>query len=141
MPFVKILIHAVWATKDRKNILSTANKNQLCEHISEYAKTKDIHLININGHQNHLHSFFTMSAVQSIATIMNLIKGESSHWANKNLILPEKFEWQDEYYAVSVGQSQFNIVNNYINNQEEHHRKKSFQEECDEFFRDYNFDE
>ncbi|HNW89380.1 MAG TPA: IS200/IS605 family transposase [Bacteroidales bacterium] len=141
MPFVKILIHAVWATKDRKNLLSIDNKNKLCEHIKENAQKKDIHLININGHQNHLHCFISMSSVQSIATIMSLIKGESSYWANKNLSLMEKFEWQDEYYAVSVGQSQFNIVNDYINNQEEHHRKKSFQGECDEFFRDYNFDE
>ena len=71
---------------------------------------------------------------------MNLIKGESSHWANKNLQLSEKFGWQDEYFAVSVSQSHFDVVNNYISNQEEHHKKKSFQEEYDEFIKNYKFE-
>lgn len=71
---------------------------------------------------------------------MNLIKGESSNWAGKNLVLPEKFGWRDEYFAVSVSESHFVAVNNYINRQEEHHRKKTFQEEYDEFIAKYPFD-
>ncbi len=71
---------------------------------------------------------------------MNLIKGESSHWANKNLQLSEKFGLQDEYFAVSVSQSHFDVVNNYISNQEEHHKKKTFQEEYDEFIKNYKFE-
>jgi putative transposase len=82
-----------------------------------------------------------MSASQNIAAIMNLIKGESSFWANRNLKLPEKFEWQDKYFSVSVSQSHFNVINDYINNQKEHHRKKTFQEEYDEFIKNYNFED
>jgi putative transposase len=140
MSFTNILIHAVWATKDGKDYLSGENKNLLCAHITEYAKTKDIHLININGCKNHLHCFISMSAAQNVATLMNLIKGESSYWANKHLKFAEKFGWQDEYYAASVSRSHFNVVNDYINNQEEHHRKKTFQQEYEEFIRDYNSD-
>ncbi len=72
---------------------------------------------------------------------MNLLKGESSFWANKNLKWSEKFGWQDEYFAVSVSQSHFEAVNSYISNQEDHHRKKTFEEEYDEFIRNYDFAE
>ena len=141
MPFIKLLIHAVWATKDRKPLMEKANKDALCQHIKEYAKGKSIHVINANGWLDHLHCFISLAADQNIATIMNLIKGESSYWANKNLSWPEKFGWQDDYFAVSVGESQFDAVNNYITSQEEHHQKKTFQQEYDEFIKNYHFEE
>ena len=141
MPFTNILIHAVWATKDRKDFLNSENIVLLCKHIRENSIAKGIHIINVNGHKNHLHCFISMSSHQNIATIMNLIKGESSFWANRNLKFSEKFGWQDEYFAVSVSKSHFDIINNYINNQEEHHKKKTFEEEYNEFIKNYNFDE
>ena len=141
MPFTKILIHAVWATKDRKPLMDKENKDLLCRHIREYAASKNIHLVNINGWQNHLHCFLSVLPEQNIATLMNLIKGESSHWANKHLKFSEKFGWQDDYFAVSVSQSHFEAVNNYINNQEQHHRKKTFEQEYNEFIKNYQFEE
>ena len=141
MPFIRILLHAVWATKDRKPLMNKANKDALCQHIKEYTRGKNIHLINVNGWLDHLHCLVSMSAEQNIATLMNLVKGESSYWANKNLRWPEKFGWQDDYFAVSIGESQFGIVNNYITHQEEHHQKKTFQQEYDEFIKNYCFEE
>ncbi|MFZ5973108.1 MAG: IS200/IS605 family transposase [Bacteroidota bacterium] len=141
MSFTKILIHAVWATKDRKPYLTGEIKDIICKHIREYAGTKNIHILNINGYQNHLHCFISLSADQNVATVMNLIKGESSFWINKNLKLDEKFGWQDEYFAVSVSQSHVDAVNKYIANQEVHHQKKTFQEEYDAFISNYNFDD
>jgi REP element-mobilizing transposase RayT len=141
MPFIKLLVHAVWATKDRKPLMDKANKDALCHHIREYSKGKSIHLINVNGWLDHLHCFISLAADQNIATIMNLIKGESSYWANKNLNWKEKFGWQDDYFAVSVGESQFDAVNDYISNQEEHHQRKTFQQEYDEFIKNYRIDE
>ena len=80
-----------------------------------------------------------MSAQQNIAEIMQLIKGESSHWINKNKLSVGKFAWADEYYAVSVGESQIASVRNYIKTQETHHRKFTWEEECDDFFEKYGF--
>ena len=68
------------------------------------------------------------------------MKGESSYWINKNKILPGKFEWQDEYFAVSVSESAANSVRNYIKNQENHHKKKTFNNKYQEFMRKYKFD-
>lgn len=70
---------------------------------------------------------------------MQLIKGESSFWINKQGLTHQKFEWQDEYFAVSVSESALDKVREYIKNQEEHHKQKSFQEEYDEFIAKYNF--
>jgi len=81
-----------------------------------------------------------MGTDQTIQKIMQLIKGESSFWINKNQLTQQKFEWQDEYFAVSVSESFLDKVRNYIKNQEEHHRKKSFQEEYDEFLEKYGFE-
>ncbi len=141
MPFIKILIHAVWATKDRKPLMNKVNKDVICDHMREYAKGKNIHLINVNGWLDHLHALVSLSADQNISTLMNLLKGESSYWANKNLQWSEKFGWQDDYFAVSVGESHLDAVNNYITNQEEHHRRKTFQQEYDEFIKNYGFEQ
>lgn len=141
MPFTRILIHAVWATKDRNPLMNKKNKDALCLHIRENAVLKNIHLINVNGWLDHLHCLISVSADQNIATLMNLIKGESSFWANRNLTWSEKFGWQDEYFAVSISQSQLEAINHYIDNQEEHHQKKTFQQEYDEFIRNYNFED
>ncbi|WP_260204274.1 transposase [Cloacibacterium normanense] len=65
--------------------------------------------------------------------IVQLIKGESSHWRNQNQLTKEKFAWQDEYFAVSVSESMIENVRNYIKNQEKHHQKKTFVEEYQEF--------
>jgi len=90
MSYVRLLIHAVWATKDRKPFLNKENREAIKEHIKDYAKSKGIHLINVNGYVEHLHCLISLDAQQNIATIINLIKGESSNWAGKNLTLPEK---------------------------------------------------
>lgn len=140
MPYIKMHGHFVWATKSRKKLLSLENKNLLCEHIREYARSKNIHLLNINGWHDHLHAIISVSSDQNIATIMNLIKGESSFWANRNLKLQENFGWQEEYFAVSVSQSHLDRVYNYISKQEEHHKLKTFDQEYDEFINKYRFE-
>ncbi len=68
-----------------------------------------------------------------------ILKGESSHWINENKLCKTKFEWQDEYFAVSMNESQIDAVRKYIAQQEEHHRKKIFTEEYDEFIQKYHF--
>lgn len=77
---------------------------------------------------------------QNIANVVQLLKGESSHWINNNFKFFGKFDWQDEYFAVSVSESMKNVMFNYINKQEEHHLKKTFEQEYKEFIDKYKFD-
>ena len=119
--------------------MKKANKDALCKHIRNYAENKGIHLLNINGWLDHLHCLISMTPSQNTETVLNLIKGESSFWAARNLDGPEKFGWQDDYFAVWVSQSQFHLVNNYIDRQELHHQTKTFMEEYEEFLKLYEF--
>ena len=68
-----------------------------------------------------------------------MIKGESSYWINKVKLFKEKFEWQDEYLAVSVSESHLDKLRNYLKIQETHHSKKSWEEEYQEFIEKYGF--
>ena len=79
----------------------------------------------------------SLGASQAVSKLAFLIKGESSNWINKNKLSEIRFEWQDEYIAVSVSESQIEKVRAYIKNQEEHHRKKSFKVEYDLFIEKY----
>ena len=76
---------------------------------------------------------------QSISKLVMLIKGESSFWVNKNNLSKFKFEWQEEFIAVSVSESVVPKVREYIKKQEEHHKTKSFKEEYDLFIKNYGF--
>ncbi len=67
------------------------------------------------------------------------MRGESSHWANRNLKFNGKFGWNNEYFAVSVSQSHLNIVSKYIDSQELYHQRKTFQQEYNEFISNYHF--
>ena len=71
---------------------------------------------------------------------MQLIKGESSFWINKNNLCKTKFGWQDEYFAVGVCESTLESVRRYIANQEEHHRTKSFDDEFEDFLKRAGFE-
>ncbi len=70
---------------------------------------------------------------------MQLLKGESSFWINKNHLCKTRFEWQDEYFAVSVSESTLESVRKYIANQEVHHRTKSFDAEFEDFLKRAGF--
>ncbi len=139
MSYVRIWIHCVWGTKNRVPFLNVQNKKIFLAHIRENAENKNIYIDFINGHTEHVHTLISLNKDQSIAAVMQMIKGESSHWINKAGILKTKFEWADKYFVVSVGESQLNRVRNYIKNQEEHHRIKTWIEECNEFMDKYGF--
>ena len=133
MAYVRVWIHAVWGTKGREHLLTKELRPRIIAHIRENAKVKEIHIDRLNGYTDHLHCLFGLNADMAIAKALQLIKGESAHWINKGNVLPVRFEWADEYFAVSVSESMISRIRTYIDNQEEHHKKKSFAEEVEEF--------
>ena len=140
MPFVKVYLHCVWSTKNRIPYLDSIELRQkVWNHIRENAIQKGIYIDFINGYSDHCHCLISLGVDQNIQKVIQLIKGESSFWINKNELTKEKFQWQEEYFAVSVSESILDKVREYIKNQEEHHKKKSFQEEYDEFILKYGF--
>ena len=140
MPFIKVYIHLVWSTKNRYPYLTTPElRKAMWKHILENAKNKGIFIDFVNGHKEHCHCLVSLGDDQTLRQVVQLIKGESSHWINKEGLLREKFEWQDEYFAVSVSESLVDKVRDYIKNQEHHHVQKTWEDEYNEFIQKYGF--
>ena len=139
MPYIRIWVHCVWGTKNRVPFLTNNNTRRILDHIKENAKEKSIYIDFINGCREHVHCIISLNQNQMISKVMQLIKGESSCWVNKNKVAADKFEWADEYFSVSISQSQLNKVREYIKNQQEHHLKKTWEEEYNEFIDKYGF--
>ena len=133
MPWVKVWLHFVWSTKNREPYLKDEIRQKVFEHIRTNARKKGIHLDFINGYVEHVHCLISLGTDQSIEKLMQLIKGESSFWINNQKLINAKFEWQEEYFVVSVNESSLESVRKYIANQEEHHKKVSFNEEFEDF--------
>jgi len=139
MPFIKIWIHLIFSTKNRAHRITKDLKPKLLEHIRENAASKNIYLDSVNCVSDHIHMLVSLKGEQSISKVTMLLKGESSFWVNNNILSKVKFEWQDEFIAVSIGESALTKVRKYIANQEEHHKTKTFAEEYEEFIKVYGF--
>ena len=139
MPYTKVMIHLIWSTKARDKIISKELNPMLLNHIKENSIKKGIFIDRLNCVEDHIHLLISLGTEQTISKIAMLIKGESSFWVNKQKLIKEKFEWQDEYIALSVSESAIAKVRQYIENQEEHHRKKTFAQEYEEFLSVHGF--
>jgi len=129
----------VWGTKNRSPVLSESIRKELFQHIKDNAMQKQLYIDCINGHVDHVHCLIGLNADMSIAKTVQLLKGEAAFWLNKSKLIKPKFEWADEYFAVSVSESQINKVRGYIQNQEEHHKKTTFTQEYESFIKTYQF--
>ena len=139
MSYVKIWVHIVWATKRRQRTLTAGFRRELTSHIKHNAKQKQIVLDCLNGHDDHLHALIRLQPEQSISKVVQLLKGESAHWANEQKTLPQKLEWAKEHFAVSVSESGVEQIRAYIAKQEEHHQRKTFAQEYTEFMEKFGF--
>jgi len=126
MSYVNINVHLVWGTKYRYKILVGDKKDNLISHIKENAIKQEIEILEINGHFDHMHCVINLKSDQTISKVVQLIKGESSYWANANKLFGFKLIWGKKYFAESVSPSNLSKLRNYIINQASHHRKDPF---------------
>ena len=128
MSYISIYIHCVWGTKHRDPIfLTSKQRKSIFQHIYEVAHRKGIIIDTIGGWQEHIHCLIALNAMQPVGDVVRQLKGESSHWYNS--LGKGHLVWQEEYFAASVSASRLDVVRDYIRNQEEHHRHKTFAEE------------
>jgi REP element-mobilizing transposase RayT len=137
MSFISIWLHCVWTTNKRIPYLKEDIREQVTFHILDTSRRKNIYIDHINGSYEHLHALISLGGKQNISDIMQNIKGESSFWINKNKLTELKFEWQDDYYCVSIGMPQIDNLRKYIRNQTNHHKTVSWQEELEKLEKDY----
>lgn len=129
MSYVRIWVHIVFTTKKHEPILGTEVKQLLIGHIRDNCREKNILLDRVNGWTDHLHLLISLGREQNISKVVMLVKGESAHWLNQQDIVHGRFSWQDDYFAISVSESQVDRVRKYIDGQEDHHRAKSLDDE------------
>ena len=122
----------MYGAKERFPYLQDGIRTRVFEHIRENAVSKKIHIDFLNGFVEHVHCLVSLGSNQTLEKLMQLIKGESSFWINKNNLTKTKFQWQDEYFVASVSESNVASVRRYIARQEEHHSKVPFEREFDE---------
>ena len=122
-------IHLIWSTKDRTKLLHGEARDQVRYYIEEYARENGILLQFIAVQSDHVHLLVELLSNQQLDVMVKLIKGESSHWINSMNIIRPRFSWQRGYGAFSVSQSHVHRVKQYIEQQDDHHRHRTFTEE------------
>ena len=141
--YTQIHLQFIFAVKYRDGIIHASWENELYKYITGIVQNYKHKMLSINGMPDHLHLLIGMRPTQSVSDLMQDVKGSSSKWINENHLVKGKFEWQEGYGAFSYSASHIPSVITYIENQKEHHRKKSFTEEYVEFLQkfDVEYDE
>jgi putative transposase len=134
--YVSGLIHCVFSTKQRRNLISPKIQPQLWSFLGGIARRNGFKALMVGGTENHVHILLSLPATMPLAKAMQLVKGASSRWMNETF--KTEFAWQEGYGAFTVGISQKSETRAYIQRQAEHHRKRNFEEEFLAFLKENN---
>lgn len=138
--YTQIHIHSVFAVQGRNCLIGSEWEEELYRYIAGIIRNQGHKLLAINGMPDHLHVFYGMKPDQSVSSLMQDIKGDSSKWINQKGFIHGRFSWQQGYGAFSYSKSDVNRVIDYIKGQKLHHRKQSFIEEYRGFLRKFNIE-
>lgn len=127
--YVRNLMHCTFSTKERFPYIDGELELRLWPYIGGIARENRMKALAIGGTTDHLHALLSLPSVMSFAKAVQLIKGGSSKWVHDTFSRYKKFEWQEGYGAFSVSASQASRTIKYIQDQKEHHRKRTFEDE------------
>lgn len=136
----KIYIHITFSTKNRQALIDNEIKNKLFDYLGGICKMLECNPLQVGGHKDHVHIVCILSKKITLIKLIEEIKKSSSKWIKTTDKKYQHFYWQDGYGAFSVSPKQTDIVVDYIKNQEEHHKKISFQDELRAFLKQYGVD-
>ncbi len=139
----QILVHVVFSTKDREPCLAPSLLPSLHAYLAEVARSTGCECFRVGGVVDHVHLAIALSRTVTVAAVVETVKTSSSKWIKTQSPALSEFAWQRGYGAFSVGPSDRDALCTYIDNQEEHHRTRSFQDEYRNFLTKYGvvFDE
>lgn len=127
--YTQIYIHIIFSVQSRQNLLKEPWRYDLFRYISGIITNKGQKSIIVNGMSDHIHIFVGLTPTMNISALVRDIKNNSSKYINNKKYFAGKFAWQKGYAAFSYSSSQIEQVYNYIKNQEQHHKQKTFKEE------------
>jgi putative transposase len=139
---VSLLVHVVFSTKHRANLIVPEIEADLFAFMAGILKNHDSRLLAANGTANHVHLLIAQSKNVALSLLIQELKKSTSKWIKARGEKFKNFQWQDGYGAFSIGESNVQVLKQYIARQKEKHQKKSFENELVEFLRKYkiNFD-
>ncbi len=137
----RVWIHLIFSTKNRFPFLSDKKvRADMHAYLAQMLREQDCETLIVNGVEDHVHALFALSRTNAIASVVKEIKRTSSGFAKDLSPTLAKFQWQSGYGAFSVSQSNLVDVVKYIEDQEEHHKRVSFQDEYRAFLKAYGID-
>ncbi|MRT94797.1 IS200/IS605 family transposase [Ancylomarina sp. 16SWW S1-10-2] len=137
---VKNYIHIVFSTKGRYPFIDEQIKSELFSYLAGICKNKESYPIVVGGHVDHIHILCLLSRKIALMNLVEELKSHSSKWIKTKGKQYDKFYWQNGYGGFSVKSSDVDVVTNYIQKQEDHHKKVSFTEEYVNFLNKYNIE-
>jgi len=138
--YSQIYIHIVFSVKGRQSLIQNKWKVELHKYICGIVNGKEQKVYAIGGMADHIHLLISIKPSIAISDLVRDIKANSSKWINEKRIVIDKFQWQEGFGAFSYAQSQLDTVIAYIDNQEQHHRKKTFKDEYLDLLRKFNIE-
>jgi len=129
MSYTNLIYHIVFATKERRDTLTTERIDRICKYIAGIISNNDGIPLAINGVSDHLHIAAIIGAKVGVSKFVGTLKANSSKWIHETFSDMANFSWQEGYSAFSVSASVRESVVSYILRQESHHRKMSFRDE------------
>ncbi|MEZ0487532.1 IS200/IS605 family transposase [Fibrella aquatica] len=131
--YTQIHIQLVFAVKHRAAVIGPTWKYELYNYMTGIIQNHNHKLIAINGLPDHVHILIGMRPTQSLSNLMQQLKQDSSKWINEKQRTSGRFAWQEGYGAFSYGKSQLPAVIQYIDQQKEHHKTRTFLDEYRRF--------
>lgn len=133
--FSQIYIQVVFAVKGRESLIHQSWENELYKYISGVVRNKEQKMLAINGMSDHIHFLIGMKPNCCLSDLVREIKKSSNEFINEKKFSRFKFHWQEGYGAFSYSHAEIGNVISYINNQKEHHKKQTFEEEYKSFLK------
>lgn len=138
--FVSCLIHVVFSTKERRPLITPALEERLWPYLGGIARENKMKALKVGGVADHVHILLSLPSTLAISKALQLVKGNSSKWIHETFPEQRLFEWQEGYGAFSIGVSGIDDTIAYIENQAEHHRRKTFKDELAAILRKHAMD-
>ena len=138
--YTQIHIHVVFAVQNRTSLINREWESRLHQYIVGIIQNNGHKVLSIGGMADHIHLLFGFRPTQSLSTLIQYVKRDSSNWINQNNFTRGHFSWQEGYGAFSYSKSQLPQVINYIETQEEHHKKRTFIDEYKKILQDFGIE-
>jgi REP element-mobilizing transposase RayT len=136
--YSQIYLQIVFSVKGRQNLISKNWKEELYKYICGIVNCKEQKVYAIGGVADHIHILVSIKPTIALSDLVRDIKANSSKWINEKGFIKGKFQWQEGFGAFSYAHSQLDIIIAYINNQEQHHLKKTFRDEYTELLQKFD---